>query len=228
MVNRWMPKELELVFPRSQHVNPWWLGSLAACWSAKHFLSYEATAGLSVPLCNVSGSMYFSDEESKLWTEHLSDYAATCLSSSSIGMCCHRVWQQQCCCCCIASFSNTIAIVLLTLMCKQLSALHPILLLYTLLQELCWFFVGGLMEFLLYGWINFCAAADCQCNDDWLSATYNPLLTHQIRHVSKLDGMLPILASQQQCSFCFVSQPEMVHVWYYHDVFSISSKRLNS
>jgi len=66
-------------------------------------------------------------------------------------MCCQTTTVQRF----AAAAHQVSALVLLTLVCEQLSALHPILLLYTILQEFCWLFAGSWMEFLLYGWINF-------------------------------------------------------------------------
>ena len=169
-------KELELAITCSTLATLWSCGSLTACYSAKQFQFEEATAGFSVPLCNVSGSVHGSEKEYCLWIEHLSGYAATCLSSNPSGMCCH-VEQQQ-----AAAAAQQIIhqkCWLHTLVCQQLSALHPTLFQYTILQESCWSFLESLKEFLLYGWIN----------SRWLSMMIESYESY-ISNVSQLNEVL--------------------------------------
>ena len=142
-------KEMELAITRSTLANLWSLGGLAACYSARQFQFEEATAGLSVPLCNVSGSVHGLEEEFWLWIKHMSGYACQeskwdmllCETVASSMLLHNQLYTRSAGCkhWCVSSCQPCI---------PNFFIHHPV-------QEPCWSFHWSLKEFLLYGWIKF-------------------------------------------------------------------------
>ena len=151
MANRWMLRRWNWPWHVLLLYNLWSLGGLAACYSARQFHFEEATAGLSVPLCNVSGSVHGSEEEYCLWIEHLSGYAATCLLSNPIWdvLSCETATSSSCC---TANYTTEVLVAYIGMSAVVSLASHPF---YTpSCRNHVGLFMWSLKEFLPCGWIN--------------------------------------------------------------------------